>query len=100
MNSTETLLRSAAWSELFPALNVAPDMEELKEAWLHWANSRGLPDSEAQACELSLAGHRLHVQAGPTIVERLKKAKSDVFKGETWLLIGDGALRTAVLLQI
>lgn len=100
LNSTETLLRIAEWSELFPGLNAAPTLEQLKKAWLLWASSRGLPDTEAQACELSLAGHRLQVRAGQTIVERLKKAKSDVFKGDTWLLIGDGALRTAVLLQV
>lgn len=100
LNSTETLLRVVEWTDMFPGVNAAPDVEWLQKAWLHWANSRGLPEAESLACTLSLAGHRLQARASPAILERLKKAKSDVFKGDTWLLIGDGALRTAVLLQI
>lgn len=101
LNSSEPLLRIGQnWHELFPGLVSEPDKESLQKAWLGWAHSRGLPDADAGACALSLAGHRLQVQAGQAVLDRLKKAKSDVFKGETWLLIGDGHMRTAVMLQV
>ena len=34
------------------------------------------------------------------LIERLRAARSDVFKGEAWLLVGDGYMRTAVQLTI
>jgi hypothetical protein len=101
LNRSEPLLSIAeGWTELFPALRAEQSQDELRTAWLIWARSRSLPEAEAAACPLGLAGHQVKIQASPAILERLHKTKSDVFKGDTWLLIGDGPLRTAMLLDV
>jgi hypothetical protein len=40
------------------------------------------------------------VQAPPRLVQRLQAAKSDLFKGDAWLLVGDGYFRAAAQLVI
>ena len=101
LNSSEPLMRIAdGWQDVLPSLCAAPAAESLRRAWTAWAHSRGLTDADADAAGLSLLGHCLEVQTPPSALERLKKAKSDVFKGDTWLLIGDGLIRTAVVLRL
>jgi hypothetical protein len=53
-----------------------------------------------ETCSLAYQPPRLEVQAPPRLVQRLQAAKSDLFKGEAWILVGDGYLRTAVQLAI
>ncbi len=101
LQTAEPLLHVAeGWEELFPTLAVEPDRNMLQKAWQAWAKSRGIGEADAAACSLALTGHRLEVHTGHNVLERLKKAKSDVFKGDAWLLIGEGHIRTAVQLQV
>lgn len=101
LHSTAPLMRIAdGWREALPGIVAEPDTTSLRRAWKVWANSRGLMDVDADAATLSLVGHQLEVQSPPAALERLKKSKSDVFKGDTWLLIGDGVIRTAVALRM
>ena len=43
---------------------------------------------------------RLRVQAPPRFLERLHALRSDVLKGEAWLLVGTGHLRPVARIEI
>ena len=70
------------------------------DAWRSWCKQRQLPTNEVEICSLNYRPPRLEVQAPPRLIQRLQAAKSDLFKGEAWLVIGDGYLRTAALLTM
>jgi hypothetical protein len=53
-----------------------------------------------ESCTLAYHAPRLEVQAPPRLVQRLQAAKSDLFKGDAWLLVGDGYVRTATQLAL
>ena len=77
-----------------------PSMSIWQDAWRSWCKQRQLPTNEVEACTLTYQPPRLEVQAPSRLVQRLQAAKSDLFKGEAWLLVGDGYMRTAVQLTI
>jgi hypothetical protein len=77
-----------------------PTMAAWQEAWRSWCKQRQLPANEVELCSLSYQPPRLEVQAPSRLVQRLQAAKSDLFKGDAWLLVGDGYLRTAVQLAL
>lgn len=83
---------------LFPELAQSCPMLVWQEAWRGWCKQRNLPANEVEICALHQQGSRLEVQAPPRLVQRLQAAKSDLFKGDAWILVGDGYLRTAVQL--
>src|SRR5207249_3351126 len=85
---------------LFPELTQAPPMLIWQDAWRSWCKQRQLPANEVEICALSYHPPRLEVQAPPRLVQRLQAAKSDLFKGDAWILVGDGYMRTAVQLAI
>lgn len=85
---------------VFPELTHAPPMLVWQDAWRGWCKQRNLPANEVEICALSYHPPRLEVQAPPRLVQRLQAAKSDLFKGEAWLLVGDGYVRTAVQLAL
>jgi hypothetical protein len=95
------VLRLAAPADaLWPALAQPPPMHVWQEAWRSWCKQRQLPTNEVEICALTYQPPRLEVQAPNRLVQRLQAAKSDLFKGEAWLLAGDGYMRTAAQLQI
>lgn len=89
----------ADWQEVFPELAVDLALEQWRHAWRAWCQPRGLPATEVDACVLERQGYRLRVTAAPRLVERLRAARSDVFKGEAWLLAGTGRLRAAAQIE-
>jgi hypothetical protein len=90
----------AAVAEIWPALAGVPEPSALQEAWVSWCRERSLPLAEAEACALSYRPGCLEVQAPERLLQRLRAARSDVFKGESWLLLGQEYLRPAVALQV
>jgi hypothetical protein len=85
---------------LWPELAQQPTMPAWQDAWRSWCKQRQLPTNEVELCALSYHAPRLEVQAPPRLVQRLHAAKSDLFKGEAWVLVGDGYCRTAAQLVI
>jgi hypothetical protein len=83
---------------LFPELLQAPPMAVWQDAWRNWCKQRQLPANEVEICALAYHPPRLEVQAPPRLVQRLQAAKSDLFKGDAWILVGEGYVRTAVQL--
>jgi hypothetical protein len=77
-----------------------PTAAVCQEAWRGWCKQRQLPIGEVDACALAYQPPRLEVQAPARLLQRLQAAKSDLFRGEAWLLVGDGYLRTAALLAV
>jgi hypothetical protein len=79
---------------------VEPTMPNWQDAWRTWCKQNKLPANEVDACTLTYQAPRLEVQAPARLVQRLQAAKSDLFRGETWILVGDGYVRTAVQLNV
>jgi len=75
-------------------------LDHWRHAWRAWCHPRGLPVAEVDACILERQGCRLRVTAVPRLIERLRTARSDVFKGEAWLLAGTGRLRAAAQVEL
>jgi hypothetical protein len=88
------------WTDLFPELALEPTLEALKRAWEGWVQARGVGDPAAAGCSLSLAGHGLRAYAPAPLLDHLRAARSDLSKGEAWLLIGDGRFRRAAQLEL
>ncbi len=74
--------------------------EILRQAWQAWALPRGLTESQIADSTLLTAGHRLRVQAPDAVLDHLRATRSDVFKGDSWLLLGDGRVRAAANLEM
>ncbi len=89
-----------AAQSVWPLLREKPETGLVREAWLGWCRQRSLPMGEADASELSYHLDRVEVRAPERLLHRLRSARSDVFKGEAWLLLGTGPLRPAVVLQM
>jgi hypothetical protein len=88
------------WPETFPELAIEPDPGAWRDAWLSWCQPRGLPVAEIEACRLELDGMRISIQAPERLLERFRATRSDVLKGEAWLLAGSGRLRRAARAEI
>lgn len=83
-----------------PPLQENASSEVCRQAWTAWASLRNLPHSDVDACRLTLDRLILRVQAPGHLVDLLRQAKSDVLKGESWVLLGDGFLRQAARLEV
>jgi hypothetical protein len=88
------------WHATFPELGTQPPGEACCQAWRSWCQPRSLPPEQVERCDVRPDGLHLRVAAPQALVERLQAARSDALKGEAWVLIGEGALRTAALLQV
>jgi hypothetical protein len=86
--------------EVFPELEQEPPPEAWRQAWLAWCQPRSLPTAEVEACRLERVEHRLLVRPPKRLLERLRTARNEVFKQDTWLLAGAGHLHTAALVEI
>jgi hypothetical protein len=74
------------WRDVFPAL--AGDVPESawRQAWLSWCQARNLPAEEATRASVAHQAPRLRVRVPAKLFDRLRSTRSDVLKGETWLL--------------
>ncbi len=94
------LLLGDGWPDLLPDFAEGLSAEAWREAWRAWCQSRQLPAPEADACEIEHGDCKLHAKAPKALVERLKAARSDVLRGETWLTLGTGRTRAAAPVEI
>jgi hypothetical protein len=99
-SSEPAFVVEATWQGVFPDLAVDPSLDQWRQAWRAWCHPRGLPAAEVDACVLERHAYRLRVLAGSRLVERLRAARSDILKGEAWLLGGTGRLKPAALLEL
>ena len=88
------------WAETLAELAVEPTKELWQQAWRNWCQPRGLPVGEIESCHLEASDLRLLIRAPARLVERLQATRSDVLKGEAWLLAGQGRVRRAAVVQL
>ena len=77
-----------------------PPAEWWRESWLAWCQARQLPVEQAQACQLQLQGHTLHVHAPPPLLQRLRQGRSESLEGTAWILAHRGRIRPAARLHL
>jgi hypothetical protein len=94
------LVLAEGWQNLLPEFAASFSPEVWREAWLAWCQARQPPLSDAAACHVEYADCKVHVQAPKALVERLKAARSEVLRGETWLTLGAGRTRAAGCVEI
>jgi hypothetical protein len=100
LNTAEpAFVMEAAWHELIPVLAGPPTMENWRQAWQSWCQSRQLSVADAAECHLSLQGSRLRVAAPNRLIDRLRGAPGDPFRGDEWLLTGNDLLRSAARIE-
>lgn len=88
------------WHEAFPELTGDVAAPEAAAAWQGWARSRGISDEESAGSGLAASGARLRVAVPAAAMARLRAGRSDALKGEAWLLVGEGPVRQALLLEL
>lgn len=88
------------WQTVVPDLTEEPPLAAWEQVWRAWCQPRGLPAAEVEACSLKREGCRLRVAAPHRLVQRLRAERSDVLKGEAWLLAGAGRLRVAARVEV
>lgn len=86
-------------ADMIPALLPLPD-QVWHTAWAAWCGTRHLPAEDIHACKVTPAGPRLRITAPAALLQRLRAARSEVFKGETWLLAGEGHVRAAAMVEV
>jgi hypothetical protein len=99
-STTPLFTLGPGWQEVFPELTIEAGLDAWRQAWRTWCEPRGIPTGEISACLLERQAERLRVLAPYHLVERLRAARSDALKGETWLLAGEGAIRAAALVEV
>lgn len=77
-----------------------PRPEEWRQAWQAWCQQRSLTVNEVEACKLEPVHHRLVVKAPPRMIDRLRQAKSEVLRGEAWVMVGSGRVRVCAQLEM
>jgi len=101
LNTTEPIIRLPANGHvLTPDWHGPSTLEFYKQAWQSWCQTRTVPSALVHECGLSLVGECLYVKAPEALIQSLTAAKSDVFKGDTWILAGDGYERLAARLEV
>jgi hypothetical protein len=90
----------SCWQETFSPLREDPAAERWRQAWRGWALGSGLPVPEVDACRLERVGHRLRVLAPKAVIDRLRAARAEALRGDTWLLAGEERLRAAAAIEI
>jgi len=93
-------LADGVWQDLYPELVDDPLPEAWRKAWMDWGQSRGLPVAELEAASLCREGTCLQARVAKRWMDRLRTSRTDVVKGENWLLAGTGALRACARLEI
>ena len=90
----------ASWAETFPELAEAVPLDDWRQAWHGWLQSRGLVEGESAPCRLERSGYRLHVQASPALLQRFRSLIRPAVQDDIWLLAGPGRFREAVHVEL
>jgi hypothetical protein len=71
-----------------------------RHSWNHWCRMiRGITSAEADAASLEKSDNRLVVRA-PQLADRLRLARTELFRGEAWLLAGEPHTREAAQIDL
>jgi hypothetical protein len=87
------------WQHVFPDLAPTPLPDDCRQAWRTWCQERGLLSGEAEAFELEYKPCILRVSVAAPFLRSLRATASEALRGEDWLLVGNGRIRTAARLE-
>jgi hypothetical protein len=91
-------LAADAAHELLPLSDKTADA--WRQPWNTWCRMiRGVTAAEADAASLEKSGHRLVVRA-PQLADRLRLARTELFRGEAWLFAGEPHTREALQIEL
>jgi hypothetical protein len=94
------LALAEGWQNLLPDFAESFSPEAWRGAWLAWCRARQPALADAESCRVDYGDCKVRVQAPKALVERLKAARSEVLRGETWLTLGTGRTRAAACVEI
>jgi hypothetical protein len=100
MNSAPAFHLGSDWATLLPEINQDPSLEVWRQVWRSWGQEAGLSGTELDATAVERRGHRLRVSTPRPLLDRLRASRSEAFKGEAWLLAGEGRFRAAAQLDL
>jgi hypothetical protein len=101
LNAVEPVLRlSVASAVVAGEMEPSVDLDLWRHSWGTWCQMRNVSAAESDECLFSQERECLRIEAPERLIQRLQDGKSDVFKGETWLLAGAGYLRRAARLEL
>ena|SRR5438105_7261708 len=101
LSTAEPILQlpAAACSVLWQPPESQP-LADWQNAWLMWCQTRNVPLALGHDCALTLVDKRLRIAAPERLIHYLQAARSDVFRGESWLCAGEGYVRQAARLEV
>jgi hypothetical protein len=101
LHAAEPVIRLPAGARVaFSELDRSLSLHDWQHAWQSWCQMRAVPAADAHECALSLVDERLHIAAPERLIRYLQAANNDIFKGETWILAGEGYIRQAARLDL
>ena len=87
------------WRTALPDLLHNPDAEEWRESLRSWGRDQESIRQELDHCELEVRGIQLRITLSDAILAKLKTARPELLRGETWLQAGSSRLRRAAQLE-
>ena len=101
LNATEPIIRlPAAARGVFSESDPKATLDSWQDAWRSWCQMRSVPLADVNECSITLLGERLRIAAPERLIQYLQAGKTDVLKGETWILAGEGYIRQAARLEL
>ncbi|MBI3411585.1 MAG: hypothetical protein HY040_24920 [Planctomycetes bacterium] len=101
LESREPVLNlAAAARDVLPELTNDAAVDDWRRAWQAWCQVRQLPPAEAGACRLACHGACIRISAPARLIQRLKDARSDLFRSEAWILAGEAYVRQGACLEL
>lgn len=90
----------AAGRSILSDLDTVADAPSWRQTWRQWCQSRTQLGASEEQCELTVDKATLRVRIPAPLLDALRTSKSDLLKGDTWLLAGEGYLRHAARLEL
>jgi hypothetical protein len=99
MLTPEPALRLAT-ADALPGLT-EPPVETWRQAWREWCQPvRSASPDDVASATLERNAHHLRVRVAPRLLEKLKVSRPEAFRGDGWMLAGDGPVRAAAEVEL
>jgi hypothetical protein len=99
-SSRPMLALDGGWRDVFPGFEGAANEDAWRQAWRGWARTSALAEAAVETCKVRFEGYRVRVYAPLSVLEPLRRARSEALRGNVWLLAGQGRTRVAACLEV
>jgi hypothetical protein len=89
-----------AWREIVPELAEAIPIDQWRQSWHGWLQSRGLDSAEIAGESLEHQDAVLRVRVADAAAESLRSAIQHFARGDLWLVAGTGRFRPAARVEL